>query len=354
MDRVWYVYSNLVPKKVNSPLPCIFSCDCIERDIDVVIPKIAYDPRVLLEGIEENGSWKAGFFDKGSFKETLAGWAKGVIVGRARLGGIPMGVIVTESRATENIEFADPSVETSHESVTVQAGQVWFPNSAHKTAQAIRDFNYGEQLPLIIFANWRGFAGGQKDMANEVLKFGAQIVDALVDFKQPVFIYVIGELRGGAWVVVDPTINPTKMEMYVEEEGRGGVIEPEGIVEIKFRTPKLIAAMQRLDPIYGQLRQKPQDAESKKALQKREKELMPIFVQAAVQFADLHDRPGRLLAKGVVKKVIPWSKSRAFFGKRLAERMCEVQESTRTAALEAFLLTLDDAAKQRVMSVLYE
>lgn len=45
----------------------------------------------------------------------------------------------------------------------MEAGQVWFPNSAYKTAQAIFDFNR-EGLPLIIFANWRGFSGGQQDM----------------------------------------------------------------------------------------------------------------------------------------------------------------------------------------------
>lgn len=42
-----------------------------------------------------------------------------------------------------------------------------------------------------------------------------------------------GELRGGAWVVLDPSINPEQMEMYADEEARGGVLEPEGIVEIK-------------------------------------------------------------------------------------------------------------------------
>lgn len=42
-----------------------------------------------------------------------------------------------------------------------QAGQVWFPDSAYKTAQAIKDFNR-EKLPLMIFANWRGFSGGMK------------------------------------------------------------------------------------------------------------------------------------------------------------------------------------------------
>ena len=42
-----------------------------------------------------------------------------------------------------------------------QAGQVWFPDSAFKTYQAIKDFNR-EGLPLMVFANWRGFSGGMK------------------------------------------------------------------------------------------------------------------------------------------------------------------------------------------------
>ena len=51
----------------------------------------------------------------------------------------------------------------------VQAGQVWFPDSALKTAQAIEEFDR-EQLPLIIMANWRGFSGGQRDLFEGVLQ----------------------------------------------------------------------------------------------------------------------------------------------------------------------------------------
>ena len=49
----------------------------------------------------------------------------------------------------------------------------------------------------------------------QVLKFGAYIVDGLREYKQPVLVYIppYAELRGGAWVVVDPTINPQHMEM---------------------------------------------------------------------------------------------------------------------------------------------
>ena len=54
-------------------------------------------------------------------------------------------------------------------------------------------------------------------MYNEILKFGAMIVDALVEYKHPIFIYIPkhGELRGGAWVVIDPAINPEKMETWL-------------------------------------------------------------------------------------------------------------------------------------------
>ena len=69
---------------------------------------------------------------------------------------------------------------------TWQAGGVWFPDSAYKTAQALRDFNAGEGLPLIVLANWRGFSGGRKDMFEEVLKFGSYIVDELTQFRQPI------------------------------------------------------------------------------------------------------------------------------------------------------------------------
>jgi len=56
-------------------------------------------------------------------------------------------------------------------------------------------------------------------MYQEVLKFGAQTVDALVEYKSPVFVYIPpgGELRGGSWVVIDPTINPEQMETWHEQ-----------------------------------------------------------------------------------------------------------------------------------------
>ena len=60
-----------------------------------------------------------------SFIETLSGWAKTVVVGRGRLGGIPIGVIVTENRTAEATKPADPADATSREKMVQQAGRVY-------------------------------------------------------------------------------------------------------------------------------------------------------------------------------------------------------------------------------------
>ena len=55
---------------------------------------------------------------------------------------------------------------------------MWFPDSAFKTAQAIEDFNR-EQLPLMVFANWRGFSGGMKGRNQGQLFFMVSVVGLL-------------------------------------------------------------------------------------------------------------------------------------------------------------------------------
>ena len=142
--------------------------DPIDREIDFVPTKAPYDPRWLIAGRpnpDNDKQWESGFFDKGSWIEVMSAWAQTVVCGRARLGGVPVGVIAVETRTVEATVPADPANLDSDAKVIPQAGQVWFPDSAYKTSQAIKDFGR-EQLPLIIFANWRGFSGGMKGKYN--------------------------------------------------------------------------------------------------------------------------------------------------------------------------------------------
>jgi acetyl-CoA carboxylase / biotin carboxylase 1 len=309
--------------------------DVIERPIDFSpVPGRPYDPRFLLAGGEdEKGQWLSGFFDRDSFSETLAGWAKTVVIGRARLGGIPMGVIVTENRTAENVKPADPADVKASEAVTQEAGCVWFPNSAYKTAQAINDFRT-EDLPLIVFANWRGFSGGQRDMFDEVLKYGSLIVDAFVAYEQPVFVFIppYAEIRGGAWVVLDASINASVMEMYAASgTARGGVLEANGAASVKYRTKDLLSTMHRLDDKLVSL-DKVFVAEDladsvrvaiKAEILSRERALLPVYEQISVQFCELHDTPGRMEAVGVIRKQVEWKSSRTFFYWRLRRKLAE-------------------------------
>nr|VZI07164.1 unnamed protein product [Spirometra erinaceieuropaei] len=192
-----------------------------------------------------------------------------------------------------------------------------------------------------------------------VLKFGAMIVESLRTYTNPVFVYLPphAELRGGAWVVIDPAINPDNMELFCSPDTcRGGVLEPEGTVEIKYRTADLLATINRLDDECHRLSEEikarstgrqqllqPQQSSGTcnatattsassstlKGLQERlvarQHLLLPIYQQVAHRFADLHDTPGRMTARGLVHGTVDWRSSRAFFFARLSRRLLELE-----------------------------
>ncbi|KAI8013044.1 Acetyl-CoA carboxylase 1 [Camellia lanceoleosa] len=327
----WLSY---VPPYSGGPLPILSPSDPLERPVEY-FPENSCDPRGAICGmLDGTGKWLGGIFDKDSFVETLEGWARTVVTGRAKLGGIPVGIVAVETQTVMQVIPADPGQLDSHERVVPQAGQVWFPDSATKTAQALMDFNR-EELPLFILANWRGFSGGQRDLFEGILQAGSTIVENLRTYKQPVFVYIpmMGELRGGAWVVVDSRINSDHIEMYAERTAKGNVLEPEGMIEIKFRMKELMECMGRLDQRLIDLKARLQEARSAGAhanveslqqqIKGREKQLLPVYTQIAMKFAELHDTSLRMAAKGVIREVVEWGKCRFFFYKRLHRRVVE-------------------------------
>lgn len=148
------------------------------------------------------------------------------------------------------------------------------------------------------------------DMFEMVLKFGACIVDALQSYVQPVIVYIppFGELRGGAWAVLDTKINPTCITMLADPDSRGGVLEPNGIVEIKFRERDLHVFMSRADEKIRKLEAVVNNKEVEKAkrdqvaqeIAQRKEFLTPLFRTVATKFADLHDTTARMLAKEAI------------------------------------------------------
>jgi len=303
--------------------------DAVDREITFMPSKTPYDPRHMLAGTRtDDGGWLTGFCDEGSFCEYMPGWGKTVVIGRGTLGGMPIGIVAVETRSVTRHIPADPADPTTHDIREAQVGQVWFPDSAYKTAQAIRDFNRGENLPLLIFANWRGFSGGTRDMFAEVLKYGAMIVDALVDYRQPVTIYIPphGELRGGSWVVLDPKINPDHMEMFADVEARGGILEPPAAAEIVFKQSQILEMMHRSDETLRMLdAEKAAGNDVNAAIKNREKLLLPAYKQIAVNYCDLHDRSGRMKGLGAIQEELEWRTSRTYLHWRIRRRQQEAQ-----------------------------
>jgi acetyl-CoA carboxylase/biotin carboxylase 1 len=97
----------------------------------------------------------------------------------------------------------------------------------------------------------------------------------------------------------------------------------------------------------------------------REDALKPVYLAAATEFCDLHDKTGRMKAKGVIKEAVPWEDSRAFFFYRAKRRMYEenfidqlkaVDPSvTRDSALDTLKsLFSGDWADNQAVSAFYE
>lgn len=119
--------------------------------------------------------------------------------------------------------------------------------------------------------------------------------------------------------------------MYADEDARGGILEPEGIVNIKFRKERQLETMARLDATYALLKQQlsdkalppEQQGEVKRQMTERENRLLPVYSQISLQFADLHDRAARMQAKDTIRHPLIWKNARRFFYWRLRRRLNE-------------------------------
>ncbi|KAG5678324.1 hypothetical protein PVAND_008009 [Polypedilum vanderplanki] len=312
--------------KSGGNLPIVIPSDQINRKIDFTPTKSLFDPRMMLSGRFWRDRWESGFFDRYSWSEIKQYYAPSAITGRARLGGIPVGVIAAEMRTSEVKIPADPGQLNSQEKIVSQIGNYLYPDSAQKIAHAIKDFNR-EDLPLIIFANWHGISSGQSSMMNGLLNYTTLIVEALREYKQPVFIYLPphAEMRGGTWNLFSSFINPHFIEMYADVETKAGVDNPESDVEKKFRLKDIKKLIHRLDPQILSMKDEMSimdinDERAKKLdekIKERTQELINPYISAAVLFADIHDTSSRLVEKGCIGEIVPWRTSRPWFYWRL-------------------------------------
>lgn len=167
-------------------------------------------------------------------QEYMKDYAKTVHVYRGTIKGKPYGLIEPSSSLVREVTRIDHADDQSDEKVTQKPNNVLFPDTSYKISQFMHECNV-EKLPLVIIANWRGFSGGTKDMFESVLKYGSMIVEQMAHYEHDIVVYVPpgGQLRGGSWVVFDPSLNKERIKMYCAPDSTGSILEPNGLCNVK-------------------------------------------------------------------------------------------------------------------------
>ncbi len=350
----WMSY---VPAQRGGPLPIMPTADTWDRAVTYQPPRGPYDPRWLINGKrEDDGTKLTGLFDEGSFVETLGGWATSVVTGRARLGGIPVGVIAVETRTLERVVPADPANPNSTEQRIMEAGQ-----GGTRTRRTRRRRPSGTLTRRAAPSSWPTGEASRRTARH--VRRDPQA--GLQDCRRSVFVQAArvcahsAHGRAAWWlvVVVDSAINDNGLiEMSADvNSARGGVLEASGLVEIKYRADKQRATMERLDSVYAKLSKEAAEATdfttaqttARKALAEREKQLAPIFTAIATEYADAHDRAGRMLATGVLRSALPWESARRYFYWRLRRRITEVAAERTIAEANPLLKHVERVAALR-------
>lgn len=104
--------------------PMFPNCANIPRAGEKLDARAAIAGRTLptLRGSVVEEAWQGGLLDKGTWTEAQAGWARTVVTGRARLGGVPVGVVAVEVNTVMLNLPADPGMPDSSERTIPQVG----------------------------------------------------------------------------------------------------------------------------------------------------------------------------------------------------------------------------------------
>ncbi|KAI5172438.1 acetyl-CoA carboxylase / biotin carboxylase 1 [Nematocida sp. LUAm3] len=217
--------------------------------------------------------------DKNSFIEYLSEWAPNVQIGRAKINGLPCGVIFPRSQSVSQ------SIPSSPPKTILWTQNVLLPESSKKIAQSITEFSL-ENLNILILVNWRGFTAGHTDMLEGSLEHGADIVNSMASCKTKIFTYLPpnSELRGGSWVVFDKKI-AKNIHFSAHPTASGGVIHPNGLAAIKFKEDQVKDLLKRSNI----------------------KTSENLISKAAKTFCSLHDLSQRMLKMKVIDKILPVS-----------------------------------------------
>ncbi len=147
--------------------------DRLAAELDMIVPQArdrAYDMRQVIEAI----------VDDADFLEVHAGFALNLLVGFARLGGYPVGIVAQQPAALAGVLDIDAS---------------------DKGARFIR-FCDCFNVPLVTLADTPGFLPGVAQEHGGIIRHGAKMIFAYAEATVPKLAVVTRKAYGGAYIVM--------------------------------------------------------------------------------------------------------------------------------------------------------
>ncbi len=145
--------------------------------------------------------------------------AEGAVVWDTRLDGWPIAMVGIES-------------QPRGAGADWQAAGTLYPMAARKVARALN--RASGRRPAVVLANLAGFDGSRRSLVEGQLEHGAELARAVVNFRGPLVVVVIGRFHGGAYVVLNRRLNP-ELRIVALEGTRVSVIGGSSAAEVVLR-----------------------------------------------------------------------------------------------------------------------
>ena len=163
------------------------------------------------------------FLDEGGIDEFQADFAKEMICGTARIGGILVGVIANSRGMSKGKPGAPP-----------RFGGIVYTESAEKTAYFIENCSR-HQTPLLFVQDVSGFMVGADAEHSGIIRAGARFVEAMATATVPKIVLTINHASGaGYYAMAGQGFDPNFI--FTLPTGRMGVMEGDSAVQAMFGT----------------------------------------------------------------------------------------------------------------------
>ncbi len=177
----------------------------VDADLDTLIPENPNRPYDMKEVIRR-------LVDHGDFFEVHELYAPNLIVGFARLGGAPVGIVANQPSVLAGVLDIDSSV---------------------KGARFVR-FCDAFNIPLLVLEDVPGFLPGTDQEWRGIIKHGAKLLYALCEATVPKITVITRKAYGGAYCVMNSKHIRGDVN-YAWPSAEIAVMGPKGAVEIIFR-----------------------------------------------------------------------------------------------------------------------